>query len=294
MLLCMAACGNKTAAEVDTREGYETLQLSLGTYLPSITMWGTYYLNEINDQFAAEGMVASYYTDLDSEPDYDFYQWEKGDLSLEDVATKQFSKRGWIQDVSEEYKFDTWEIEGDYEFYYYASCAEYSGKTYIVQSYFFEEETSYICVDRWVKTKAIETGIDNFAINIPYIYLEADKVSSTPKELISAYYDKDQTMPMVYIYSASNGSSFEDTVNAVASEFGAEFVSDFTWTSAAGNSYRVMYMNYTEEGDGNIYNQYNYFIDLGSKYLRFNFLSFGTDNTSSMMHDAFFNAVFVK
>jgi len=298
MLLSFGACGDKNneidQPEVDTREGYENLQLTLGSGLPIITMWGTYYLNEISDELAANGMVASYYTDLASEPDYDFYQWEKGDKTLEEIATTKLPGHDGVDAVAEYQKFNTFDDAEVTDFYHYTSLAQRDGKTYIVQTYFFEEEESYMAVDRWFETNPIETGVGDFVIQLPALYTETGYTDETPDELVAAYYDRDGRLPYVFIFKDESSASTEEYLEELKAQYNASAANTLVYTAADGKTYSGGFLRFTETQNDEKYNESTYFINLGDQKLRVNFLVIGDRLPSSMVIPTLYQAIQTK
>jgi len=292
MLFSMAACGTKTEtpAVTDTREGFENLQLSLGDGLPSITMWGTYYLNDINDDYAADGMVASYYTDLESEPDYDFYQWEKGEKTLEEIVVQPISKRGGIDKVLDVYKFDEFEGAG-YENIFFVGMNVYNEKNYLVQSYYFEAEEYYLCMDRWVATSTIETGAQGLTIDLPVIYKEAGYTDQTPKTLKCAYYDSSEQFPLVYVYQWDEAMTYDEVIAKISADYNITNSSKMTFTGADGKQYDGGFVRYEEQSEGQTYDEREYFILKDGAVVLFNFLTIGDHPEIKTMVPTLFKSV---
>ncbi len=129
---------------------------------------------------------------------------------------------------------------------------------------------------------------------LPASYREAGYTDETPKELVAAYYDAEQKLPMVYIYSYNSDASTEEFYNELCSQYEVSYSNRLTYTDKNGKTYPGGFLSFTEVEDGETYVESTYFIDLGTQKLRVNFLNFGEGASSAMSVPALYQAIQVK
>ncbi len=287
-LLALTACGSGSGGSGP--KALHDYEVELGEGITPITLYGTYYENEIPASEAENGMVGYYTADDETYPDLAVYRYTGEEETAEETA----------QQVADYFGvFMAGLKNAETPSYYVCMPQVLEDKFFVTNNYFIDSGEDVVEVEFRYRTEEVALGESGLKLWIP-LGSSADAGYELPGESPIAVYAYEDDL-----FTDISVCEWTKAANSLDASFGVDdlflFYDDVWDTRFAGstlvynttfesNGHDTLLMAYDYTApDGTVYSVERYSIDLGDEFVE---LLFSSDDTVTMYtSDALFQGL---